>query len=199
MKLVGRMVVNPAARSALREILETVLLTLVIFFGVRLVVQNFKVEGYSMEPTMHTGQYLLVNKAAYLLGQPQRGDIIVFRFPRDPSRDFIKRIIGLPGETVEVKNGVVYINGMPLDEPYIRERPAYTYPPKVVPQGHYFVLGDNRNNSHDSHTWDFMPREYLIGKAWFTYWPPRQIGLVQHQVKGAGLRETASKQVRPAA
>jgi signal peptidase I len=193
------MVVSPAARSALREIIETVLLTLIIFFGVRLVVQNFKVEGYSMEPTMHTGQYLLVNKVAYLVGEPQRGDIIVFRFPNDTSRDFIKRVVGLPGETVEVKNGVVLINGAQLDEPYIRDHPAYTYPAQVVPPEQYFVLGDNRNNSHDSHSWGFMGRRFLIGKAWFTYWPWWQVGLVHHQVKGAGLQQTAPAALRPAA
>ncbi|HEY7158505.1 MAG TPA: signal peptidase I [Gemmataceae bacterium] len=167
-------------KAAIRDVLETALLTLVIFLSVRLGVQNFRVEGFSMEPTMHTNEYLLVNKVSYMVGQPQRGDIVVLRFPQDPRRDFIKRIIALPGEEVEVRGGSVYINGQALEEPYIKERPVYTYPKKRVPENDYFVLGDNRNNSHDSHVWDWLPREYLIGKAWVTYWPFQDWGVIHH-------------------
>src|SRR5437763_13327227 len=114
-------------KAGIRDILETVLLTLVIFLAVRLAVQNFRVEGSSMEPTLHTNEYLLVNKVSYMVGQPQRGDIVVLRFPLDPRRDFIKRIVALPGEQVEVRNGSVFVDGRALVEPYIRQAPAYTY------------------------------------------------------------------------
>ncbi len=154
-----------------------------------------------MEPSLHSGQYLLVNKAVYFniatddinrvlpflnlptnrvlfpLGSPQRGDVMVFRYPEDPSRDFIKRVIGLPGDTVEVKGGYVYVNGLRADEPYIYERPNYPIAAEKVPPDHYFVLGDNRNNSHDSHIWGMVPREDLIGKAWVVYWPMNEWGL----------------------
>lgn len=171
-------------RGALREFAETLLLTLVIFFSVRTVVQNYKVDGYSMEPSLHDSQYLLVNKLVYPgrfwpgFHQPARGDVIVFRYPGNPSQKFIKRIIGLPGETVEVTNGVVYVNNEPLDEPYVKERPRYVYPKKVLGPNEYFVLGDNRNNSHDSHVWGPLPRSDLIGEAWVRYWPPHDIGVV---------------------
>lgn len=167
-------------KAALRDILETALLTLVIFLGVRLGVQNFRVEGFSMEPTLHTNQYLLVDKVSYLVGSPGRGDIVVFRFPLDPRRDFIKRIVALPGEEVEVRGGRVLINGRPLDEPFLRDRPLYNYPRRTVPPGQYFVLGDNRNNSHDSHVWDFLPRQYIVGRAWVSYWPVQAWGVVRH-------------------
>ncbi|MCS7002977.1 MAG: signal peptidase I [Dehalococcoidia bacterium] len=187
-------------RSALREIIETILLTLLIFLVVRALVQNFKVEGSSMEPNMHHGQFILANKAVYFnidtaainrvapflnLGEgrvfylfrpPERGDVIVFRFPRDTSRDFIKRVIGLPGETIEIRNGWVFINGQRLNEPYIQDRPNYNYGPERVPEDNFFVLGDNRNNSSDSHVWGNVPRDFIIGKAWISYWPISQWG-----------------------
>ena len=167
-------------KAVIRDVLETILLTLAIYWGVRLGVQNFRVEGYSMEPTLHSNQYLIVNKVSYLVGEPQRGDIVVFKFPRDPRRDFIKRIVAMPGETIEGRNRVVLINGQPLDEPYVRDQPFYSYPRRTVPPGEYFVLGDNRNNSHDSHVWDWLPREYVVGKAWLSYWPLRWWGVVTH-------------------
>ncbi len=167
-------------KTALRDVLETALLTLVIFLGVRLGVQNFRVEGLSMQPTLQSNQYLLVNKAAYMFSEPQRGDIVVFRLPQDPRRDLIKRIVALPGEEVEVRGGVVYVDGKPLDEPYIRDRPQYHFNKKKVPENEYFVLGDNRNNSFDSHVWDWLPRDYLIGRAWVSYWPVETWSVVQH-------------------
>ena len=136
--------------------------------------------GFSMEPTLHNYQYLLVNKVSYLVGEPQRGDIVAFRFPGDPRLHLIKRVVALPGEEVEIRGGVVYVNGRALAEPYLLTKPAYSYPKKKVPEGGYFVLGDNRNNSHDSHVWDWLPREYLIGKAWVSYWPRQAWGIVQH-------------------
>ena len=167
-------------KAALRDILETALLTLVIFLGVRFGVQTFRVEGFSMEPTLRTNQYLLVNKVSYMIGEPKRGDVVVLKFPQDPRRDFIKRVVALPGEEVEVRGGVVYIDNRALDEPYVLSKPAYPYSKKRVPAGSYFVLGDNRNNSHDSHVWDWLPKEYIIGKAWVSYWPMETWGAVQH-------------------
>ena len=133
-----------------------------------------------MEPTLRTNQYLLVNKVTYMVGEPKRGDVVVLKFPQDPRRDFIKRVIALPGEEVEVRGGTVFVDGKGLTEPYILSRPAYSYPKKKVPAGSYFVLGDNRNNSHDSHVWDWLPKEYIIGKAWVSYWPMDTWGTVRH-------------------
>ncbi len=170
--------------GALREFAETLLLTLVIFLTVRVIVQNYKVDGFSMEPSLHDSQYLLVNKLVYPgrfwpgFREPNRGDVIVFRYPGNLSQKFIKRIIGLPGEMVEVGNGVVYIDGEPLDEPYLKERPRYIYPRKTLAPNEYFVLGDNRNNSHDSHVWGPLPRVDLIGEAWVRYWPLSDAGTV---------------------
>jgi len=199
LRLVGR---------GLRELAETLVLALLIFLLVRSVVQNFQVEGRSMEPTLESGWYLLVNKALYweinletldkfvplidpgddptryIFRGPRRGDVIVFRAPEQtpgqPERDFIKRIIGLPGETVEVRDCTVYINGEAMEEPYIQEKPAYAYPAEVVPAGHYFVLGDNRNNSSDSHSWGMLPAGNIIGQAWLTYWPRGDFGPVDN-------------------
>ena len=203
------------ARRIGRELVETVILAVLIFFAVKAVIQNFRVEGASMTPSLHNQQYLLVNKAIYfrldmdrvhdilpfvpgdngedrhLFRAPRRGDVIVFRFHLDPSRDFIKRVIGVPGDTVEVKDGTVFINGSPLAEDYINNTPNYTYGPRTVPEAHYFVLGDNRRNSFDSHAWgsscqpeqqcDFVPEENIIGQAWVTYWPWDDLGLINNK------------------
>lgn len=160
-------------RSFLRELIETAILTIAIFLVVRVALQNFKVEGDSMFPTLHNGEYILVNKVDYMVKSPSRGDIIVFQATQagSPGKDFIKRVIGLPGETVAVHNDSVYINGRRLNEPYIKTEPLYTYPPTKVPANEYFVLGDNRNNSEDSHLWGDLDRRYIIGKAWVSYWP----------------------------
>jgi signal peptidase I len=193
------------ARRLARELIETFVLALLIFLVVRAALQNFRVEGSSMDPVLHDGQYLIVNKAIYtrinldtiskflpfvdpgndpiryLFRRPQRGDVVVFRFPGNPDRDFIKRIIGEPGDTVEVREGIVYINGGALDEPYITSKPTYTYGPSEVPPKQYFALGDNRNNSYDSHVWGFLPEENIIGQAWLSYWPKDDWGLVANK------------------
>lgn len=166
------------AGGALREILETLLLTAVIFLGVRVLVQNYKVEGFSMEPTLNDGQYLLINKIGLHFHQPERGDIIVFRYPLDPSKSFVKRVIGVPGDTVEVRNQQTIVDGHILAEPYIKGAENGLFPPTVVPPGDYFVLGDNRNNSSDSRSWGMLPSNDVIGGAWVSYWPPKQWGLV---------------------
>ena len=193
------------ARRLARELAETLILALLIFLAVRAALQNFRVEGSSMDPSLHNSQLIIVNKAIYtrmnlegisrfipfydpgddpvryLFRRPRRGDVVVFRFPRNPERDFIKRIVGEPGDTVEVKGASVFIDGVRLDEPYITNKPTYTYGPEEVPPKHYFVLGDNRNNSYDSHVWGFLPEENIIGQAWLSYWPRDSWGLVPNK------------------
>lgn len=168
-------------RSLWREILETLILTVAIFLVVKVAVQNFRVDGESMLPNLHNGEYILVNKFDYLVGAPQRGDIVVFRAvpAGDPDKDFIKRVVALPGETVAVRNNTVYINGRRLHESYHHLPSNYTFGPEKVPAGDYFVLGDHRGNSDDSHMWTtpWLPRNDIIGKAWVSYWPPSQAHL----------------------
>jgi signal peptidase I len=166
--------------SALREVAETIILTLVIFMLVRAVVENYRVEGSSMEPNLVGGEYLIVNKALYTLRPAERGDIIVFKAPQSPDKNFVKRIIGLPGEKVELKAGQVYVNDRLLYEPYIDARFGYSWGPAVVGSDQFFVLGDNRNNSSDSHSWGMLPAVNVIGKAWICYWPPRSWGFLPH-------------------
>jgi signal peptidase I len=181
-------VVRPGRARNLRrfglEVLQTAVLVATLFFGVRVVLQNFRVEGPSMQPTVTTGEFLWVNKAAYLrwngeyvLGGPSRGDIAVLRSP-DPGEDvdLIKRIIGMPGDRLRIVHGEVFVNGLALDEPYIRFHANYSYPNDAlevtVPANQYFVLGDNRANSRDSHFGWFVPADHLVGRAWLSYWPP---------------------------
>jgi signal peptidase I len=161
-----------------RELIETLALTLVIFLLIRFAVQNFRIEGFSMEPNFHDGQFLIVDKVSYMLHPPERGDVIVFIPPNNTTRDFIKRIIGLPGDQVEVVNGRVLVNGAVLDEPYPLAPASYSAATVTVPAGEYFVLGDNRNNSSDSHSWGPVSVKSIIGKAWVSYWPPQVIGFI---------------------
>jgi len=176
---------KPVARSALREIVETILFTLLIYALVRtFLFENYRVVGRSMEPTLENDQFLVVNKLSYRLHEPQRGDIIVFRDPRDEGRKLIKRVIGLPGERVEVRDNRVLVNGYPLDETYISSPPRYNQTAQLIPENQYFVLGDNRNNSSDSHSWGTLPDAEIVGKAWVSYWPPSLWGLIPHEVYG---------------
>jgi signal peptidase I len=197
---------------AVREVVETILLAVVIFVVVRLVVLNFRVDGMSMSPNLGDGEMLLVNRNVYFhfdlnnalewipgvdregedvvypIHPPERGDIIVFDPPQRSSKPYIKRVIGLPGEEVTIREGHVYIDGVQLQEPYIEETvtrcgdgdPTCEF--GVVPEGHVFVLGDNRNNSSDSRAFEsiFVDVDSIIGKAWFAYWPFDEIGLVPH-------------------
>jgi len=167
-------------KSILREIVDTVLLMLLIYVVTRTVVQTFRIEGASMEPNLHDGQYLIINKFAYLLHSPGRGDVVVFHYPRNPRRDFIKRIIGLPGEKVQVQGERILINGEELEEPYALHKGNYVWGPQILGEDEYFVLGDNRNSSSDSHNWGALSREAIVGKAWISYWPPEHLGLVPH-------------------
>jgi signal peptidase I len=162
-----------------REIAETLLLTLFIFWIVNTATGRFRIEGYSMLPTLEEGEYVIIDKLSYYLNDPDRGDVIVLHFPNDRSRDFIKRVVGVPGDHIEIGDGTVTVNGIVLDEPYINDAPSYSGS-WDVPEGNYFVLGDNRNNSSDSHNWSFLPREDIVGKAWIIYWGPENWGLVPH-------------------
>ncbi len=157
-----------------RDIIAPVLVGLAVFALFQLTLGSFKVYGSSMLPTIEDGEYIMVSKAAYYFGQPQRGDIIVFKSPQSPKSDsdLIKRIIGLPGDTVEIIYGQVIVNGTPLTESYTLEPPHYVMIAEEIPTGNYFVLGDNRNNSSDSHRGWTVPRQNIVGRAWITYWPP---------------------------
>lgn len=181
----------PPAKSGwknfIREVLETLGLAVLLFLVINIISARVRVDGFSMRPTLQDGEFVLINRLAYQLGTFQRGDIIVFRPPMYPEADFfrrllglpnisddyedyIKRIIGLPGDTVKIGNGTVLINGTPIGEPYIAAAPAYSGE-WTVPEGNIFVLGDNRNNSADSHAWGFLPEKNVLGKAMVVYWP----------------------------
>jgi signal peptidase I len=184
-------------RSAMWELIQTVALAVVLFLLIRNVVQNFRIDGISMEPNFHNGQFLIVNRFAYCPGlhldinplnvhlektwcirQPKRGDVIVFEYPKDLSRDFIKRVIGLPGDTVEVRGGKIYIDGQLMPEPFGPNPGSSTDGPITIGPNEVFVMGDNRNNSSDSRTWGSLPLKNVIGKALLSYWPPKYWAIV---------------------
>ena len=181
-------------RIVARELAETLLLSLVIFMALQFSVQNFTVEGDSMDPTLEGGRYVLVNKLAYIslpgefrsyipfmdgsdrsdiipFQSPQRGEVVIFRYPNDPRRDFVKRVVGLPGDVLEIRDGRLLVNGEYMAEPYVTKPDRSDMSPVLVPERSYFVLGDNRGLSNDSRDWGTVPYENLVGKAWFTYWP----------------------------
>jgi signal peptidase I len=164
----------------LREIGITVLIAVAVFVALQLNVQSYTVEGSSMVPNIHPREYIMANKASYRSSEPQRGQVIIFDPPFESPRPYIKRVIGLPGETVEIKEGQVLVNGVPLHEPDTIPAPTYEMSAREVPENEYFVLGDNRNSSRDSSDGWTVPRENIIGRAWFTYWPPNEWGLVEH-------------------
>jgi len=164
----------------LREVGITILIAVAVFVCLRLTVQSYTVVMSSMEPNFQEGECIMVNKVCYRSSGPQRGEVIVFDPSFDSEYPFIKRVIGLPGETVEIKDGKVSINGTPLNEEYIMAPPNYTMPVTEVPENEYFVLGDNRNNSTDSSKGWTVLQDNIIGKAWFTYWPPSKLGIVKH-------------------
>ncbi len=161
------------------DIIETLVLAVILFFGINAVSARVRVDGFSMIPTLKDGEFVLVSKLNYQFGKPERGDIIVFHYPMDPEQELIKRVIGLPGDTIGVQNGTVSVNGQVLDEPYIAATPAYSGNWEV-PDGQLFVLGDNRNDSSDSHSWGFLPFEKVVGKAVVIYWPPPLWEVIRH-------------------
>lgn len=144
------------------------------------VVQPVRVEGTSMQPNLADQERIFVNKFVYHLSDIQRGDVVVFWYPKDRSKSFIKRVIGLPGEIVEVRQGIVYVDGKPLQEHYLLAEYAdyYSYPPVNVGRGSYFVMGDHRNSSNDSRHWGCVPASSIFGKAVFRYWPVSKMGLL---------------------
>lgn len=169
-----------AERShAFREVLQTLILAVVLYFLIDLVIARVRVENISMLPTLQPGEFLLVNKMAYELGDFNRGDIVVFHY--SPEEDYIKRVIGLPGDTVEIGDGRVLVNGQLLEEPYISAPPQYTGSWEV-PEGSLFVLGDNRNQSSDSHRWGFIDEESVIGEAMVVYWPLNEVKILSQPI-----------------
>ncbi len=175
---------SPRQKSFLRDTLEIVFLALVLYVVIQYAVQTVHVLGSSMYATLHDNDLLVASKISYKLHPPQRGDIIVFKPPDEASRDFIKRVIALPGERIRIANSVVYINGQVLHEPYLPERWTYNnnWPSdgqdKVVPPNEYFVMGDNRNHSSDSRVFNFISEDSILGKAEIRIWPLGDVGFL---------------------
>ena len=176
------MLMTKKEENPIVEIIKTFGTAAVLAFGIRAFVAEARyIPSSSMEPTLEINDRLIIEKISYLLRSPKRGDVVVFS-PTETLKEqkfkdaFIKRVIGLPGDTVEVKGGTVYVNDQALREKYIEEAPEYKYGPVAVPEDQYLVLGDNRNNSYDSHYWGFVPRKNLIGRAVVRFWPPNRLG-----------------------
>lgn len=166
----------------LRELVETIVLSLIIFLLIRQVIQNYRIESHSMQPNFYEGQFILVNKLAFKLGEPERGEVIVFHNPNNVEEDYIKRVIGLPGDTIEIRDQAVYINGEVLTEPYQINpfAPGEYFPPTLVEPDTLFVMGDNRNNSSDSRRIGAIPEELIVGQAWLRVWPMDKWGVIKH-------------------
>jgi signal peptidase I len=167
-------------RQTLIDVIETVALSLVLFLGINAVSARIRVESVSMQPTLYAGNFVIVNKLAYKMDAPQRGDVIVFYFPPDPDQEpYIKRVIGLPGDRIQIAGGQVFINDVLISEPYLQVETQrggdWTVPPESL-----FVMGDNRNNSSDSRAWGMVPYKNVIGKAVLVYWPPEAWNLLSY-------------------
>jgi signal peptidase I len=171
---------KPGFLTWVRDLVETLVLALIIFTIVNTLTGRYEVQSISMEPTLHEGQYLIVSKMAYWLHDPQRGDIVVLDPPNGQgSIPYIKRVIGLPQEHIQIRDGRVWVNGIALNEPYISGPPMYQED-IILSDNEYLVLGDNRNNSSDSHVWGTLPEDKIIGKTVFRYWPPEKWGVIPH-------------------
>ena len=166
----------------LREILITVVIALAIFVPLKTTVQAYEVQYSCMLPNIEDGDWIIVDKAVFHFFEPERGQVIVFQPPDELNSQypFIKRVIGMPGETVEIHDGSVFIGGVALEESYIRDAPRYEMDEKTIPDGELFVLGDNRNSANDSHNGWTVPRENVIGKAKLTYWPLGRWTIIRH-------------------
>lgn len=170
------------------DILQVLIFAISIFlFVYLLVLQPHKIKGNSMDPNFHDGEFLLTDKISYRFGEPKRGEVVVFKAPPDGSSEFIKRIIGIPGDTVMIKSGKVYLNTNLLEEEYLDDS-VVTNPATFAQEGReikvtqdkYFVMGDNRDHSFDSRNFGLIERNKITGRAWFLYWPPEDFGLVKH-------------------
>ena len=186
------------ASSLLREVAEVVVLAIILYFGISFAVQAVHVEGLSMYGTLDDNDYLIANKIDYRLHPPQRGDIIILRPPTDNSKDFIKRVIALPGEKLLIRDSVVYINGHRLDEPYLPEQwtilnnwPGDGTDGRVMKSNEYFVMGDNRNRSQDSRIFNPITRDRIDGKAWFRIWPLDHFGNIYSLMPNLDTSTTA--------
>lgn len=175
---------NSTEENPVVEIIKTLATAFILAIGIRTLVAEARyIPSSSMEPTLEINDRLIIEKVSYRFQKPQRGDVVVFS-PTDKLREqnfkdaFIKRVIGLPGDKVEVRGGKVYVNDQAIREKYIEEAPEYKYGPVTVPKDQYLVLGDNRNNSYDSHYWGFVPRENLIGRAVVRFWPFNRLGTI---------------------
>lgn len=172
-------------RQMVFDILQTVAISVILFLGINLVTARIRIESVSMENTLHQGNAVLVNRLAYRFGLPERGDIVVFNPPFDSPEPYIKRVIGLPGDTIEIRDGQIIVNGSPLVEPYIKEQ-VISQGTWMVPEDTIFVMGDNRNNSSDSRKWGSVPLVNIIGQALFVYWPLDEIGSLTNFAFAAG-------------
>lgn len=161
------------------DMIETLVLAVILFVGINSVSARVRVDGFSMQPTLQDGEFVLVSKLSYKFGDFQHGDIIVFDFPLNPDEELVKRIIGLPGDHVVVRDSHVYVNDQMLNENYIAQAPLYSGD-WIVPDGTLFVLGDNRNNSNDSKDWGLLPQGNVVGKAVLIYWPPKFWKVLDH-------------------
>ena len=182
-------------RILISELFKSIILALLVYMALQASIRNYTVLGSSMQPTLEEGEYVLVNKLVYLRLRPQQlaallpfvefeddetifpfhppqpGEVIIFRFPQDESRDFVKRVVAVPGDTLEIRQGKLYVNGEAPDEPYVTHPDNSNTGPLIVPEGSYFVLGDNRRASNDSREWGPVPMENVIGRAWISFWP----------------------------
>ncbi len=172
--------ISPAYRSMLKEYLDSFIVAgILAIFIITYVARSFYIPSESMLPTLKVNDYILVNRFVYKMASPSRGEVIVFHPPhvKNPEEtDFIKRIVGVENDVVEVANGVLYLNGLPQDEPFIKEAIEADFPAYRVPPGHVFVMGDNRNNSDDSRYWGPLPLENIVGKAFVIFWPFSRVG-----------------------
>lgn len=168
-------------KSPLRELLESLIIAVLLAVIIRMfILQPFYIPSGSMEPTLQIGDRIIVSKISYRFYEPDRGDIVVFKYPLDPKRDFVKRLIGKGGETVAIKNSKLYINGRQVPEDYLPAGLEFDdFGPVKIPEGHYLMLGDNRNNSDDSRVWGPLPGELVVGKAVLVYWPLNRIDLIE--------------------
>ena len=158
-------------RRLLVDIIETIVIAAVLYLGVNAVLARVRVDSFSMEPTLFKDNYVMVNKLGYKTGSPDRGDIVVFRYPLNPDEQYIKRVVGLPGDRIHISGGEVFVNDEQLLEPYISVQ-TKSGGNWVIPEDSLFVMGDNRNNSRDSRFWGVVPFENLVGRAFAVYWPP---------------------------